>query len=41
VPLHNTWKNFRETQLSILSELTLADLVVELARKRGTPTRAG
>ncbi len=39
--LHNTWKNFRETQLSILSKLTLADLVVELARKRGTPTRAG
>ncbi len=39
--LHDNWKNFREMLLSNLSELTLADLVVELARKRGTPTKAG
>ncbi len=35
-PLHDTWKQFRETLLANLSELTLADLVVELERKRRT-----
>ncbi len=32
--LHTTWKDFRETLLDNLRELTLADLVVELDRKR-------
>ena len=33
-PLHNTWKAFRERLLARLDRLTVADLVVELARKR-------
>ena len=33
-PLHHIWKQFRESLLGNLGELTLADLVVELARKR-------
>lgn len=33
-PMHNTWKAFRERLLSRLEALTVADLVVELSRKR-------
>lgn len=33
-PLHNTWKSYRESLLAELSEMTVADLVVELERKR-------
>jgi len=33
-PLHNMWKNYRESLVERLSEMTVADLVVELERKR-------
>lgn len=33
-PLHNMWKNYRESLVAKLSEMTVADLVVELERKR-------
>ena len=33
-PLHSMWKDFRESLLDQVSHLTLADLVVELERKR-------
>lgn len=33
-PLHAMWKAYRESMLTRLSEMTVADLVVELERKR-------
>lgn len=33
-PMHNTWKAFRERLLGKLEEMTVEDLVLELARKR-------
>lgn len=50
-PLHSTWKRFRESFIQRLGNMTLADMVVELERKRRylgrrrstskTPRRAG
>ncbi len=34
-PLHDTWTEFRENLLDSFTELTLADMVKELVRKRG------
>lgn len=33
-PMHETWKHFRENFLQQITELTLEDLALELARKR-------
>ncbi len=33
-PLHDTWKQFRESLLENLDKLTLRDLVIELDKKR-------
>ena len=33
-PLHSIWKRFRESLMERMVEMTLADLVVELERKR-------
>ena len=33
-PLHDTWKHFRESLLGRLADMTVADLVTELDRKR-------
>lgn len=33
-PLHSTWKSYRESLMERLEKLTVADLVVELERKR-------